>query len=306
MRYIPALIIGLAIVVSGLQPASAQPLRKFMKNVFGGGANPTNNSVNSDEQRQRSQQLQYQNRSIGNTGRGRTPTPAVRPATQPNATDRADYQPSAPPATGSSSSDGAGLQLGARLEAVDNGSGLIIRQVSRGSYADRAGFKSGDVITKFADMEVDSVAALDGIVSVLEPGDQVEVEFTRRGRKDKALVAFGNSNATQIRANTTDTTDTTGNNGGYSPPQSNRLSAPGWAPGRQAGDSVSVLNDLHAQSSPTTQGQANPAQRQLQQQVDELKTIIRRQETVIESLQQKLNQAQHSSRSRGNYTPRGR
>lgn len=61
--------------------------------------------------------------------------------------------------------------------------GIYVAKVEKASPADKAQIKSGDIITKLSGVPVDSMARLRQVMYGLKPGDEVEVELQRAGRK---------------------------------------------------------------------------------------------------------------------------
>jgi len=67
--------------------------------------------------------------------------------------------------------------------AGGDGSGLKITGVRRDSPADRAGVRAGDVIVKFADVNVKTLEELTFVLRGHRPGDEVPVVIVREGRE---------------------------------------------------------------------------------------------------------------------------
>ncbi|MGP4043477.1 S1C family serine protease [Streptomyces sp. 2A115] len=63
--------------------------------------------------------------------------------------------------------------------------------VTPGGPADKAGLKSGDVITKLDDRVIDSGPTLIGEIWTHEPGDTVKLTYTRDGKQQTAEVTLG-------------------------------------------------------------------------------------------------------------------
>jgi serine protease Do len=66
---------------------------------------------------------------------------------------------------------------------------LIVR-VATGSPAAKAGLKEGDVITKLAGIETNTVADLRSTVDQKKIGESVEVLFSRNGKELNTNVVF--------------------------------------------------------------------------------------------------------------------
>ena len=61
-------------------------------------------------------------------------------------------------------------------------SGVVVSEVSSGSAADKAGLKSGDIILKLDDEEVNSIASLRYALYKYKVGDVVTVKYSRDGK----------------------------------------------------------------------------------------------------------------------------
>jgi serine protease Do len=86
---------------------------------------------------------------------------------------------------------------------LDSPDGALVRDVERGSAADKAGLKSGDIIRKLNGQPIVAGGDLTGIVSIAKPGEKVALEVWRDGK----VVQL---NATL--ANASDKPDAAGNN----------------------------------------------------------------------------------------------
>lgn len=69
--------------------------------------------------------------------------------------------------------------------------GAIVADVRRGSPADNAGLRAGDVITEVDGQQVDTARDLSRMVSRERPGTQVDVTYIRNGRERTASVTIG-------------------------------------------------------------------------------------------------------------------
>ena len=74
---------------------------------------------------------------------------------------------------------------------LDKVQGALVNSVEKGSPADKAGIKAGDIIRKLNDVEVSSSSELPLIVSELKPGTQSNLEIWRDGRARKLTVTIG-------------------------------------------------------------------------------------------------------------------
>ncbi len=78
-----------------------------------------------------------------------------------------------------------------KLESPD---GALVRNVERGSAADRAGLKSGDVIRKVNGQPIIGGGDLTGIVSVAKPGDKLALDVWRDGKTIQLNATLANAN----------------------------------------------------------------------------------------------------------------
>jgi len=79
--------------------------------------------------------------------------------------------------------------LGVGLTDADNGA--QITQVTAGSAASKAGLQAGDVVTKAGDTEVHSGDDLRRAVGAKQPGDKLELTYTRNGTEHTTTVTLG-------------------------------------------------------------------------------------------------------------------
>ena len=63
--------------------------------------------------------------------------------------------------------------------------------VTPGGPADKAGLKPGDVITKFGGIPIDNAPALVSEIWTHQPGDQVQLQYTRNGQTATTTVTLG-------------------------------------------------------------------------------------------------------------------
>ncbi|GAA0528693.1 PDZ domain-containing protein [Chitinophaga japonensis] len=76
--------------------------------------------------------------------------------------------------------------------------GVTVREVSEGSAAEKAGIKTGDVITG---VDADKIAEPQDLfekISEYDPGDKVTVTYLRNGKENKATVTLGERKDTRV------------------------------------------------------------------------------------------------------------
>ena len=105
---------------------------------------------------------------------------ASRPVTNRGQRDRV-IAPESPP--------GRGAFLGVAVS--ERSTGLHIARVLEESPAARAGLHPGDRILRLSDVEVRSLAQIDGALSGLRPGAQVEIAISREGKTLEIVVTLG-------------------------------------------------------------------------------------------------------------------
>jgi membrane-associated protease RseP (regulator of RpoE activity) len=82
--------------------------------------------------------------------------------------------------------------LGVSVEAVGDNGGARVTSVRPGSPAADAGLKTGDVITKVGDTDIQSDADLIRAIRSHDPGDDVTITYTRDGNSAQAKVELAN------------------------------------------------------------------------------------------------------------------
>jgi hypothetical protein len=99
--------------------------------------------------------------------------------------------------TGVSSSTGAGpaagsgtrrVSVGAVPDFAFQGPGLRLDGVVPGSPADKAGMQAGDILTHLGDSEVNGLGGFNDLLKKLEPGDKVQLRWTRDGTPGQATI----------------------------------------------------------------------------------------------------------------------
>ncbi|MFD6098177.1 S1C family serine protease [Nocardiopsis flavescens] len=80
--------------------------------------------------------------------------------------------------------------LGAEIDVERPLPGAVVDSVESGGAADRAGLRSGDVITTFDGRPVNSGQELLAMIRDRSPGDEVEVEYERGGTREAATITL--------------------------------------------------------------------------------------------------------------------
>lgn len=71
------------------------------------------------------------------------------------------------------------------------GTGAEVTEISKGSAAEKAGLKPGDLITKIDEMKIDEPADLSEAVHKYKPTDKVTVTYQRAGKEEKTTAVLG-------------------------------------------------------------------------------------------------------------------
>jgi serine protease Do len=74
---------------------------------------------------------------------------------------------------------------------LKNAKGILVSQVTKGSPAERSGFKRGDVITKLDGKPVGPMGSFRNQVSLMEPGSKVPITVLRDGKPVELTAAIG-------------------------------------------------------------------------------------------------------------------
>ncbi|MBQ0830022.1 S1C family serine protease [Streptomyces tagetis] len=69
--------------------------------------------------------------------------------------------------------------------------GVAVVDVKKGGAADKAGLRSGDVITRLGDTGITTITSLSEALAARKPGDRVKVTYTRGGDRHTADVTLG-------------------------------------------------------------------------------------------------------------------
>jgi putative serine protease PepD len=94
-------------------------------------------------------------------------------------------------ATGKATHAVLGVSVGG--SNATQGSGAVIRSVTSGSPADKAGLRVGDVVTALAGQRIDQADALVAAVRSHAPGQQVKLTYTRGGSSSTVSLTLGES-----------------------------------------------------------------------------------------------------------------
>jgi len=82
--------------------------------------------------------------------------------------------------------------LGVLSEKAEKGA--LIKDVTNGSSADKAGLQKSDVITKVDDKIINGPEALAEVIKSYKPGEVVKIEYLRNGEKKNVNVTLGKAN----------------------------------------------------------------------------------------------------------------
>ena len=88
----------------------------------------------------------------------------------------------------------------ARDLKVDADAGAVISEVQRGSEAERAGLRAGDVVVAINDMPVRRAADLSNRLGLLPVGEQVHLEIVRGSRRLRVDTRIGERGSRHIGA----------------------------------------------------------------------------------------------------------
>ncbi len=81
-------------------------------------------------------------------------------------------------------------QMGDFLD-VEDGEGALITSVTENSAAEQAGLKAGDVIINIGDDEVDEAAEVYEALAGTQPGQKLDIELIRKGKKKSLEITLG-------------------------------------------------------------------------------------------------------------------
>jgi serine protease Do len=73
--------------------------------------------------------------------------------------------------------------------------GARVGEISKGSAAEKAGLKTGDLITRIDEITIDGPEALMEAIHKYKPGDKVTITYSRDGKEQKVMTELGKSDA---------------------------------------------------------------------------------------------------------------
>jgi membrane-associated protease RseP (regulator of RpoE activity) len=85
----------------------------------------------------------------------------------------------------------SGAYLGVAVQSSTDPDGAELVRVVPDGPAANAGLEDGDVVTKIGDTTIDDASALRSAIGDREPGDEIEVSYTRDGDSDTTTVTLG-------------------------------------------------------------------------------------------------------------------
>jgi serine protease Do len=85
--------------------------------------------------------------------------------------------------------EGKGAFLGVTTETEAGGAKVV--EVSKGSAAEKAGLKKGDIITKVGDEKIDGPDALSDVIAFKKPNDEVKITYKREGKQNTVKATLG-------------------------------------------------------------------------------------------------------------------
>ncbi len=78
--------------------------------------------------------------------------------------------------------------------------GAEVTNITKGSGAEKAGLKNGDIITKINDKKVDDPESLSAVVSACKPKEEVTVYYSREGKAGSAKATLGERSGSKSMA----------------------------------------------------------------------------------------------------------
>ena len=90
--------------------------------------------------------------------------------------------------------------LGVKPQTAANGDGVLLVEVTPGGGGEAAGLLQGDVIKRLAGQPMNDVTALVNEIRNHQPGDSVEIDFARNGRRMQTRAVLADRNFSGDRA----------------------------------------------------------------------------------------------------------
>ena len=87
--------------------------------------------------------------------------------------------------------------LGVTTEIKEGG--VEIKEIVKGSAAEKAGFKKGDIIIKIGDEKITSPTVLSDIIGFKNPKDEIKINYKRDGKAGTAKVVLGSRKENNIK-----------------------------------------------------------------------------------------------------------
>jgi serine protease Do len=88
--------------------------------------------------------------------------------------------------------------LGVSSEKAADGEGAKIKQITKGSAAEKAGLRSGDIITKVNETTVNGPESLSEAIHKYKPEDKITVTLKREGKEQKMTATLGKMKSAQV------------------------------------------------------------------------------------------------------------
>ncbi len=150
--------------------------------------------------------------------------------------------------------DGSGAFLGVTTKVINDGvdnaketGGAEVTNVTKGSAAEKAGLKNGDVITKVNDKKVENPESLSAVIGSFKAKDEVTVYYTREGKGGSAKATLGE----RAKSMTYSFSGPDGNTRSFTVPDVQMWQERGdaspriFTPGTHGGDNYEFLTDGH-------------------------------------------------------------
>ena len=89
--------------------------------------------------------------------------------------------------------------LGVTSEKDEDKDGARITEISKGSAAEKAGLKEGDIILRVDEIKIESPESLSEAVHKFKPENKVTITYLRNGKEQKATAVLGKSKTISMR-----------------------------------------------------------------------------------------------------------